>query len=239
MTLKDRTQLLIQCAKNLDLQKTQLQLCKNDIIHWANTFCWTMDPRKTDCSNIPLQLYPYQAWFLKELVHCMEQKVDMGIEKSRDMGLSWCLMLGFQWAWLFKPGWDFHVGSRREAEVDDGTLNPSTLFGKFRYNLYKLPLWMQPDKMAKYDKKLLIRNPINGNILSGESANPAFGIGPRKRAILLDEFSRWENADTIYEGLAQSTPCRIINGTPYGESNAYAKQMRDPKNLYIPFSNEK
>jgi hypothetical protein len=235
MNLKDRVQLIKACENDPKQQAIQLELCKRDIVYWANTYCWTMDPRKEDFSNIPLQLYPYQEWFLKELIRCMEQKVDMGIEKSRDMGLSWCLIWGFQWAWLFKPGWDIHVGSRREAEVDDGITNPSTLFGKFRYNLYHLPAWMRPSKMTKCDKKLLIRNPCNGNIFSGESANPAFGIGPRKRAILLDEFSRWENADMIYEGLAQSTPCRIINGTPYGETNAYAKQMRDPTNLYIPF----
>jgi len=235
MNLRERVRLFESCSKSTKQQAIQLERCKQDIIYWINTYCWTMDPRKEDFSNIPMHVYPYQEWFLKELIHCMEQKVDMGIEKSRDMGLSWCLILGFQWAWLFKPGWDIHVGSRREAEVDDGIMNPSTLFGKFRYNLYQLPFWMRPAKMSKNDKKLLIRNPCNGNIFSGESANSAFGIGPRKRAILLDEFSRWENADMIYEGLAQSTPCRIINGTPYGETNAYAKQMRKSNNLYIPF----
>lgn len=238
MDLRQRVELLVKAEKNPDLQAIHLELCRRDPVHFFNYFCYTMDPRTDSPNAIPFNLYPYQEWFVNEIVYCMEEQLDMGVEKSRDMGASWVFMLTFQWAWLFKSGWDIHVGSRREAEVDTASMDPSTLFGKFRYNLYKLPRWMRPPNMKLHDKKLLIVNPTNGNILSGESANDAFGIGPRKRAIMLDEFSRWESADVVYDGLAQTTRCRIINGTPFGEANAYAHKMHNKNNIYIPYPGE-
>lgn len=238
MELRERVGLLIECEKNPDMQKIQMELCRRDVVYWLNTFCYTMDPRVEGHTNIPFICYGYQEWLARELVDAMTEQVDVGIEKSRDMGVSWLMILVFQWCWLFKPGWDIHVGSRKESEVDDATVNHSTLFGKFRYNLNQLPRWMRPPNMDKHDKKLLIQNPLNNNIFSGESANIAFGIGPRKRAILLDEFSRWEAADVVYGGLAQTTNCRIINGTPFGETNTYARKMNDKNNLYVPFPGE-
>ena len=223
----ERGKVLALTEGNPELQALLIERCRRDVVYWLNTFCWTYDPRKSP-SIMPLTLYPYQEWVVKELVQSIETQVDIGIEKSRDMGLSYLGMYVFQWYWLFHSGSNFHVGSRRQDEVDRGYVDPAeTLFGKFRFNLEHLPLWMLPEgfSLKKHSRALSIENPENGNFLTGESANPSFGRGGRKRAVLMDEFAFWEYAEPAYTAASQTTGCRIIVSTPYGEANAFHQVM--------------
>lgn len=238
MSLVERVHLWAKAAADPKLQALHMEMCRRDPIYWFNNFCWTFDPRK-DQPNIPFHLYPFQEWFVKELKLCFEEQMDLGIEKSRDMGVTWMVILMMQWGWLFHEGWHFHVGSRKEQEVDTASDDASTLFGKFRYNLYRLPGWMRPKGVEKSDKKLLISNPINGNVFTGESANPSFGRGQRKRAILFDEFAFWDSAEMSYEGSSQTTNCRVLLSTPYGETNHYARLMLSEDNELIKYPGEK
>lgn len=238
MDFKERIALLIQCEKSPEMQAIQMELCKRDPVYWFNTFAYTFDPRK-DVPDMPFNLYDYQEWTIKEWLECLEVQEDFCVEKSRDMGVSWLIMLLFMYCWLFKPGYNFHVGSRREDEVDNALVDPSkTLFGKFRYALYKLPRWMRPPEMKKHDKKLSIINPTNGNIITGESANPSFARGGRFRCVLFDELAFWETADTSWASASQSTRCRIALSTPYGETNKYARIMNDKNNEYREYPRE-
>jgi phage terminase large subunit len=229
MDLVERVYMLQQADQTNDLQATLLELCRRDPIYWFNNFAWTFDPR-AEITDMPFNLYPYQEWCIREWYACIENQEDFGVEKSRDMGVSWMLILLFQYCWLFRPGWNFHVGSRKEAEVDTASIDPSTLFGKFRYNLYRLPRWMRPPADKVNDKKLHIQNLINGNLLTGESANPSFGRGARQRAILTDELAFWDCADMAWGGISATTNCRIAVSTPCGETNRYAQLMNDPRN---------
>lgn len=234
MQLVERVHLLQQAQDDSTLQKALMELCRRDPVYWFNTFCWTFDPRKSGSgeADMPFNLFPFQEWCIREWYNCIDSQLDFGIEKSRDMGASWMLILLFHYCLLFRPGWNFHVGSRKEDLVDTATLDPSTLFGKLLYNHTRLPKWMRGD-IAR--KKLIILNNENGNLLTGESANPAFGRGPRERAILLDELAYWDCADSAWGGCSATTNCRIAVSTPCGESNRFASLMLDPNNeLRIP-----
>lgn len=237
MDLRDRASLLIKAHNNKELQAVLMEKCRRDPVFWFNTFAYTFDPRKPN-AQLPFNLYPFQEWFVRDIVDAIEQQEDIGVEKSRAMGASWMFMGIFLWAWIYRPGWDIHVGSRREAEVDTVTADPSTLFGKIRFMMQRLPSWMKPQPGDIELKKLLLRNNRNGNVITGESSNRDFGRGPRKRAVFLDEFASWENADYVYDGLAATTNCRIVNSTPCGESNKYARLMHNPENDYRPYPEE-
>lgn len=227
MNLHQRYCLLKQAENNVFLQQLLMEYSRRDIVFWFNTFCWTFDPRKPE-PEMPFCLYPYQSWFVREIEARIDEQQDWGIEKSRDMGVSWMVMLTFQHGWLFKSGWNVHVGSRKESEVDTSIIDPSTLFGKFRYNLNRLPAWMRP---AIRDKKLSILNLSNYNLLSGESANPAFGRGHRQRCIFLDELAFWDAADSAYGSASETTRSRGITSTPYGDNNRFARLMNDSNNI--------
>lgn len=228
--LRQRAELGAIASNNEVVQGIHLELCRRDPLYWFDNFCWTSDPRKPQ-SNIPFVLYDFQRWAITDWYGCIERQEDFGIQKSRDMGASWLLVLLFQYCWLFRPGWSFHVGSRKEQLVDTVVEDPSTLFGKFRYNLNRLPVWMRP--VGVEDKKLSIRNPDNGNMFTGESANTSFGRGQRARAILFDELAFWDNAEAAWSGCSETTRCRIPTSTPYGDSNTYGQLMTSVKNQYV------
>ncbi|MCA9800244.1 MAG: hypothetical protein KC476_08090 [Cyanobacteria bacterium HKST-UBA06] len=222
-----RVYVLQRACGNPRLQAVLMELCRRDPVFWFDMFCWTVDPRRQP-AVVPFVLYPFQRWAVRQWYGCIEAQQDFGIEKSRDMGVSWLLVLLFQYGWLFRPGWHFLLGSRKEAEVDTVVIDPSTLFGKLRFNLLHLPVWMRPT--AYRDKKLAMVNEDNGNTLTGESANAFFGRGQRQRAILLDEFAFWDYADAVYGGCSATTNCRIVTSTPYGRHNRFAQLMHDPAN---------
>ncbi len=159
-----------------------------------------------------------------DLVSAIENGEDLLIEKSRDMGLSWLVLLAFQYCWLFRDGANFHLGSRKQEAVDrKGDL--STLMEKLRYNLSWLPAWMRPEGFQEnvHDNLFRLLNPANGNVITGESSNENFGRGGRYKAVLFDEFPFWPMQDAAYASAGQSTPCRIVVGTPYGKNNRFAE----------------
>ena len=227
MLAEDRRDLLILAQGDLELQQKLWQACAEDPVYWINTFCYTFDPRK-DISDIPFILYPYQEWFVREICAAIEDGVDVCIEKSRDMGMSYLVAYCFQWFWLFRPGCNFHLGSRKEYEVDRGYVDPAdTIFGKLRYNLTWLPLWMKPKDWKTHSRVLSLENTINGNFITGESANPSFSRGKRAKAVGFDEMAFWQDAEPAFNSASQTTPCRIVWSTPFGETNMYHRIMNE------------
>lgn len=215
---------LYEAAKdNPELQALLLAWCRRDVRFWFRHFCWTFDPR-LEQPHLPFVPYPFQENALVDLVAAIENGEDLLIEKSRDMGLSWLVLLAFQYFWLFRDGANFHLGSRKQEAVDrKGDL--STLMEKLRYNLSWLPDWMRPVGFqdSQHDNLLRLLNPENGNVITGESSNENFGRGGRYKAVLFDEFPFWPMQDAAYASAGQSSPCRIVVGTPYGKNNRFAE----------------
>lgn len=221
--LNQRIQLYLAARHDKMLQQLLLERCRRDVVYWFNTFCWTFDPRQK-IPHMPFVLYPYQHKFLLTLCESIETGRDLLVEKSRDMGLSWLSLLTFQYYWLFVSGSNFHLGSRKLEYVDrKGDI--STLFEKLRYNLFWLPDWMKPEGYSpqRHDSLYKLINPTNTNIITGESSNENFARGGRYKAILFDEFPFWQSDTEAYAAAGQSSPCRILIGTPYGKNNKFAQ----------------
>lgn len=221
--LTQRTLLLAKASNNVSLQTMLYEKCRRDIIYWFNHFCWTFDPRKKQAVQ-PFILYPYQKDFVLDLQQKIKIGEDVLIEKSRDMGISWLVLLVFQHFWLFEKGSHFLVGSRKADMVDQkGDL--SSLIEKFRFNLSYLPQWMMPEKFnpTTHDNVMKIINPVNKNMIVGESTNPQFSRGGRFKAILMDEFPYWPYDYQAFTASGQSSPCRVLVGTPYGKQNKFAQ----------------
>lgn len=231
--LQERGELLAKANDNPKLQALLMAQCRDNPVYWFNNFCYTFDPRR-EPSTLPFNLYQVQEWFVLTLIRYMEKQEDFGLEKSRDVGASWLIALTFQYCWLFREGWNFHIGSRKEEYVDKkGDI--STLFEKERFNLNYLPSWMLPNGF-NFDKHCLymrLINPQNGNTITGESSNPNFARGGRYRAILFDEFPVWDHGYPAWTSASQSTKCRIPIGTPNGKHNKHGQLMTDPKTKRI------
>ena len=97
--LLKRYKLIVKAKESIDWQVRVRYACENDIVFWINNFCWTKDPRKN--AIIPIELYEFQETFVLQLVDHIKSQRDLLIEKSRDMGMTWCVLYVFQWLWLF------------------------------------------------------------------------------------------------------------------------------------------
>lgn len=189
--------------------------------YWCEHFCYTLDPRDTRNPDKHFILYPYQVRDAEILITAIREGKNVHLDKSRDMGASWLALAVITWCWIFDNSFHALLGSRVEALVDDYTVD--SLFGKIDYIIERLPEWMIPGfNYNKHRRSMKLESP-SGNMITGESANMAFGRGPRKNVVYLDEFAHWETDKQVWISLADTSPCKIVTSTPCGKHNQFAK----------------
>lgn len=190
-------------------------------IFFIENFGWTFDPR-LEPNHRPFILFDFQKRAIKEFVDHIDNGSDFLLEKSRDMGVTWLAIWVFVWYWLFGDGINLLMGSYKEKLVDDRT--DDSLFGRIDYAIDNLPKWILPKgfKKSKHRTQMKLVNPVNYNLIGGDTMNPEFGRGSRKTAIFFDELGSWQYAKDAWEACADVAACRIANSTPKGY-NYYAK----------------
>jgi hypothetical protein len=211
----------------------KLNKAQTDPVYFINEFLWTFNPRQ-EPYHFEFKLFPFQYDVVYELKHSIENGEDLFFEKCREMGASYVTLAVLFWFWLFVPGSNFLVGSRKEDYVDNTKGDSSelsnkeeSLFGKLEYFINRIdplamPLGFNSKKHLTY---MSLVNPENGNSISGESSNPNFSRGGRQKAILLDEFAFWDNDTAAWGATADTTSCRIVLTTP-GIRPSKAKRLR-------------
>ncbi len=217
---KDRIQNLVfretvlgKCQTDGRFREAMMEACRQDILFWVNCFCYIYEPRKR-------QTYPWITWefqdeaILKILYH-IEHGLDLVIFKSRDMGVSWKICAIQAWLWQFHKGCNFLTVSRKEKLVDEAG-DPDSLFWKIDFLLRYQPNWMTPDPLDR--RKFHFGNEKLNSTIDGESTTGGAGVGGRRTAMFIDEFSRIEHqpANEILSGTADTTNCRIFNFTYWG-----------------------
>lgn len=221
-----RDEVIIKASEDLKFRAEILEACRRDPCFWISTFAWSKNPDKPKHGMIPFILYEaFQDDAVWEIVNAIEKGEDILVEKTRKMGLSWLVIYIFVWFWLFRENSDFKMGSWKEDYVDKiGDMD--TLFEKARFTVRNLPSWMQPDGYEEKQNATFCKmvNPENGNNISGEAPTVHFGSGGRRKAMLLDEFAKWDAnvANGAWTATGDVTLCRVVVSTPYGSSNKYA-----------------
>jgi hypothetical protein len=188
-------------------------MCGRDLLFWLNAFSFIFEPRKS--TYLPFLTYPFQDDAFTTLDHSIEIGIDVGIEKSRDMGGSWGVIAVYVWRWLFKANQSFLLVSRNQDLVDKAG-NPDSLFWKVDKLLLGLPAWMKP---RNPDRTLLhLGNPENESVLDGTSTTGDVGRGGRRLGILLDEFAafKFEDGYAVFRATQAATDCRCFLSTPKG-----------------------
>jgi len=227
-----RLELVKACLSDKSLLKDVQVLCSQDILFWIDCFCWTKDPRRVP-DVLPFICYEaFQPEAIKAIETAIDAQEDILGEKSRDMGMSYMVLFVLLHKFLFEPGSDFRVGSRKEEFVDKPN-DIDTLFEKLRFNLLRQPPFLLPHGFdwRKHSSHMRLINPVYGNAIIGESANEDFGSGGRRKAILLDEFAKWEPkiATSAWTATADVTGCRIPISTPKGSGNKFALLAKGTK----------
>ena len=219
-----RLKLWMKVDKDPKMKLIVKDLCKEDILFWVNSFVATYNPRKNP-SVVPFITYEYEDKLILDIAESVRNQTDILVDKSRDMGVTWCVLLVFTWYWQFHgEGYDFLCGSRKEQYID-GIGNMDTLMEKIRFIIRNQPKWLRPQGFDwKRDSNYMkIVNPESKATITGEATNANFSRSGRRRAIFFDEFAFWETDSEAWRASADSTNCRIVVSTPCGFNNQFAK----------------
>jgi len=217
--------------RDLKIANDIWKMCARDILFFTAGFVWTYDPRHTDTTPYrPFIPYPYQEEAIMETyLSVYREKCDALMEKTRDVGATWMPMIVFAHGFIFVDGADFLAGSRKEEYVDK-TGDKKTLFWKLDFILENLPDYLRPPYRRA---KLILENQLNGATITGESANPDFGRGDRKTAVMLDEHASCEHGAAVMAATDDTTPCRILVSTPKGTGNEFYRIRKNPHQKVI------
>lgn len=233
--LEYREKLLKKAENDPVLQKDLLAACKESLIYWVNTFCFTKHEFETDPvtgKQTPAEVthWPFNTWEIQDKAFdWLEERFYLGedglVHKSREMGASWKCVAFFHWLWLFRPDTELREMSRVEQLVDSPIAK--SLFYKHDYiNLWS-PDWMRPPGISQRGKnnrtKLRIFNELNNSTIAGEATGQHAMRADRAAAILLDEFAAVDNGNEIRTSTTAVTPCRIVNSTSIGAGTEYAR----------------
>ena len=198
------------------------RMCSRDLLFYINTFCYTYDPRK-EPSALPFITYDFQDTALQTINESINNE-DLCIEKTRDMGASWMVLMVYEWRWHFRDLQAFLCASRVEDLVDS-TENPDALFWKIDFVHRNQPKWLLP---AMTRQQLHIGNTDNGSSIDGCSTTGDMGRAGRRTSVFLDEFGSVPNGYEALAATADVTKCRIFLSTPKGTSNAFYKIVKSP-----------
>jgi hypothetical protein len=229
-----RRRVMRECRTNAAMRKLVRKICAEDCLFFINLFVWQYNPRKKGGEEIgPFCTWDFQEEAVREVLWCIEHDEDMVIEKSREMGATWLLLLVMLWLHLFRPWQKFLCISRNEAAVE--AEDPDSLFWKLDFVLDYLPGWLKP-KINR--RKLFFGNEDNGSTITGQASTGRAGVGGRATAMFIDEFSQITEDYEVLHRTSDTTGCRIFNGTHLGLGTAFYELTKrvDMKKLRMHWS---
>lgn len=203
------------------LEELEKRKCGNDPFYFACQYCYTLD---SDDAASPRKLFPKYD-YLKTVFDALSKREDVHIEKSRQMLVSWTVMIFFLHQILFKKNRQILVVSSKQENVDDSGANstPQSLLGKARYCYMNLPKFLRETSgKALNFKNLQINNTVNGSSLRGESSSPNAGRGGNFHYALLDEAAFIPNSEAVFTSARLA--CKkalVICSTPNGKGNIH------------------
>jgi len=244
-----RAKILEKAENDPILQRDLLAASRESLLFWINTFSmtyhqFTINPETGERIEDPNPHTPFITWAIQdelfnEFEHCLKVGEDILIDKSRDMGASWCCVNFLHWLWLFRPDSQLLEMSRTQDYVDQAG-NMKALFQKHDYINGFLPQWMLPPEIhvgQKHRIKMHMKNIINGSCIDGESTTEHAGSGDRRLVVLLDEFAKVEHGTLMRSATRDVALVRIVNSTPAGAGTEYSrwKNSGQIKVFVLPF----
>jgi len=213
---RQRIDLVRQGYADPEVAKTLYTMCARDILFWLNAFAWTYDPRLEE-PIVPFVTWPYQDDTILTINQAITDGEDVLIEKSRDMGASWMILMVYLHRWHFRRMQSFLLVSRKEDLVDK-TGDPKSLMWKMDFVLSREPSWLRPNFQRT---RLHLANLDTGGVIDGESTTGDVARGDRRTGIMLDEFASVEEGNKVLRATRDATDSRALNSTPKGQGNAF------------------
>lgn len=196
------------------------------MIDFMEDWCETFDPRNAGTgrsSRLPMRMFPKQLELVEFLWCCYEAEANGLIEKSRDMGATWCCVNFSVGLFLFHEGATIGWGSRKAMYVDKiGDMD--SIFEKIRFQLLAVPrfLWPKGFDPSVMSAQMKVYEP-GGNAITGEAGDD-IGRGGRKRIYFKDESAHYEHPEMIEAALGDNTRCQIDISSVNGLGNVFHRK---------------
>lgn len=210
---------------------------KTNPVQFITDWGVTSDPRNIERglpAVIPFILFPRQEELAFWVLERWRTQTYGGIEKSRDMGVTWLMMALFCAICLFNEGVTIGIGSRKEEYIDR-IGDPKCLFYKLRQFMRLLPPQFRrgwnPKKHSPYMRLLI---PDMDSSIIGEAGDNV-GRGARTSIFGVDEAAHFQRPELIDAALSETTNCRIDISTPRGTNNPFARRKMEGKHNFFTY----
>jgi hypothetical protein len=177
------------------------------ICHWLDVY----EPRnagKNLPTRMPFILFKRQEELVQFYHACLIGDGNGLVEKSRDMGATWCGVGYSIWLWRFIPGTAVGWGSAKSEKLDR-LGDAGSIFEKIRLAIRGLPKVFLPPKFK--DDWLMhkrVINHYNGCSITGDIGDD-IGRGGRTRIYFVDEAAYVERPEAMEGALSENTRCQI------------------------------
>lgn len=192
--------------------------CRDSDKYFIYNYCYTIDTRKINDKIFLMKQWPHLLKLIDELNDSLKNSINIIVEKSRDMGISWTIMAWEMHKVLFRDGFMALNVSRREAEVEDPGKTPRSLFGRLDFMYKRLPAFL---KMRVDNPFLSFKVPVNNSYIVGESANVNAGRDTQYSFILIDEAGMIPILGEMWKSVANSSNFICLNSTPPREGRKH------------------
>mgnify|MGYP001560226176 FL=1 len=226
-----RAALLAEALMNPAQALHQRGLCASFPEYFLAMYCWIFEPRDQQLVPEgwnPWIPFPHQVMMLRWLERLMSLPRPAGdgiIEKSRDMGMTWVVMLYCIHQWLFAKSFSAGLISYKEDVVDSplaksmffklrgllGVLKGSPPLPDFLFDPLSLG-WDDPE----HNRKLALIHPDDAaKAIGGEPTTIRSGSGDRVKFRFNDEAAKVEDLREILAGQTAVTMHKVSGSSAY------------------------
>lgn len=201
-------------------------------VEFSSHWCVTYDPRNAVADRktpptIPFVPFKRQRELFEFVYACLNGSQSGLVEKTRDMGATWCCAIISVHLWLFWPGASISWGSRKAMLVDQ-LGNPDSIFEKIRILLRRLPPELLPPgfSLKEHMSQMRILNPETGATIIGEAGDD-IGRGGRSLIVFKDESAHYEHPESIEAALSDNALTQIDISSVNGLGNVFHRKREN------------
>lgn len=210
-----------------ELIKQEYLNCASSPVHFAKKYCYISHPTR---GRILFNLYPFQS----KVISIFDEKNDIIINKSRQLGISTLVAMYSLWVMLFNKDKTILVLATKQETAKN-------MVTKVKYMYDNLPSWLKGNKLPLEDNKLSLKLANGSQIIATTSSSDA-GRSYSVSLLIIDEAAFIEDIDRIYTSikptLATGGRC-IALSSPNGSGNWFHRTFESAeisKNTFFPIT---
>ena len=228
-----RAKLRLACLNSPATREKVWQMCAEDFVFFASSFCWIVEPRAGEDvqGRVPFIPWRHQVAIMAALSAEFGRRHCYG-NKSRAQGASWIAIMNLVWAFVFKEHAHLGIGSKTQEDADDPK-RPGSAGWKIDFLLKSLPDWMRPEGVLLGEPNRSVSthtwtNVQRGCYLKAEAATAGIGRGSRFTQFVFDEAAHFpaQSAEEATHNLLETTNSIVMISTPNGVSGNGAEFYR-------------